>query len=128
MHLDRKHVLKVVLRDSIVILIGVPVVLAAVILYAEKGPFPWMPSAPWWLLAGLTGALLWQVGRLYRRHRREVSFWLNITWLISLHLAAWSVVLRRLPERGLGFWMMMGGMGEVALFVLVLQKLGYDPG
>jgi len=109
---------------GIAILIGVAVV-GAIVLYAEIGPFAWMPSIRWWGLAASTGVLFWTTVTQYRRHWRQRSFWLTMTWLTALHLAAWSVVLAKVSVWGL-LWFLPPLLVEAALLVLVLPKLGYD--
>jgi hypothetical protein len=119
--LTRKHLFEL----TVEILIGVALV-AVVILYTEVGPFPWMPSVRWWGLAGTTGLLLWFAIRRYRRHWRQRSFWLNLTWLTALHLATWAVVLANVTVWGL-LWFVPPLTVEAGLLVLVLHGLGYDP-
>jgi hypothetical protein len=120
MSLTRKRVLGVLVE--VLIALGL---VAGVILYAEFGPFTWMPSARWWCLAAMTGLLLWRAIRRYRRHWPKRSFWLNLTWLTALHLTAWSIVLTRAHVWGL-IWFVPPIVVEAGLLVLALHKLGYD--
>ena len=119
MPLIRKRVLEYILA----VLIGVAVV-AAVILYAEFGPAPWMPSVRWWGLAAMTVLLFWFTLPTYRRHWTRRSFWLNIAWLTTLHIAAWSIVLAKAAVWGL-LWFVPPTAVEAALLMVVLHKLGY---
>src|SRR5207302_11476344 len=96
MSLTRKRIIEL----AIEVLIGLGLV-AGVILYAEFGPVTWMPSVRWWGLAGMTSLLLWGVLGRYRQHWRRSSFWLHIAWLTAIHLAAWSILLVRVSEWGL---------------------------
>lgn len=121
MHLSRRRVFEIIVE----VLIGLGLV-TAVLLYAKFGPFPWMPSLRWWGLAGITGLLFGRAVTRYRRHWREPHFWLNVTWLLALHLSAWSILLARIREWGL-LWFVPPGVVEAALLVVVLHKLGYDP-
>jgi hypothetical protein len=125
MHVDRGRFLKAALRDTIVVLIGVPVVIASVILYAKTEPHPWMPSRRWWDLAAITGALVWVATRAYRRYWRQPSFWLTIVAITAVHLAVWSIVLTNVAEWPSG-WGFLGLTVEAPLFLLALRKLGYD--
>ena len=110
---------KRIFEYALAVLLGVALV-AAVILYAELGPIPWMPSVRWWGLAGITVLLL----PTYRRYWAQCSFWMHIAWLTALHIAAWSVVLTKVSVWGL-LWFVPPTVVEVALLVLVLHKLGY---
>src|SRR5438105_4352262 len=121
MRLTRKRVFEL----GIEVAIGLALV-AAVILYAEIGPVPWMPSLRWWGLTGNTGLLLWLAIRRYRRHWRERSFWLTLAWLTGLHLTAWSLLLAHIPAWGL-VWFVPPVVLEAGLLVLLLHRLGYDP-
>lgn len=121
MHSALKRVLEIVVE----VLIGVALV-AAVLLYAEIGPFPWMPSVRWWGLAGITGLLFGGAVKRYRHEWRERSFWLHLTWLLVLHVAAWSILLAKVGDWGL-LWFVLPAVAEASLLVLVLHKLGYDP-
>jgi len=125
MHVDRRRFLKAALRDTIVVLIGVPVAVASVILYVQTEPHPWMPSRRWWDLAAVTGALVWVAVRAYRRCWRQTSFWLALVGLTAVHLAVWSIVLRNVAEWSSG-WGFLGLTVEVPLFLLSLRKLGYE--
>src|SRR5216117_2476998 len=120
MPLTRKRVVELLVE----VLIGLGLV-AGVLLYAEVGPFAWMPSDRWWCLAAMTAYLLWSVVRRYRHHWPNGSFWLTITWLTALHLTAWSVVLTRAPVWGL-LWFVPPIVAEGGLLVMALDKLGYD--
>jgi len=107
------------------ILIGLAAV-ASVILYADLGPVSWMPSLRWWGLAALTVILLSVMLPQYRRQWAQRSFWLHIAWLTIVHIAGWSIVLAKASVWGL-LWFLPPMMVEGALFVLVLDKLGYGP-
>jgi len=120
MHLTRKRVFEL----AIEVLIGLALV-AAIILYAEIGPLPWMPSQRWWGLAGMTGVLLWTAVKRYRRHWRDGSFWRHLTWLTALHLTVWSVLLANVTVWAL-LWFVPPIVVEGGLLVLALHKLGYD--
>jgi hypothetical protein len=119
MPLTRKRIPDLLLE----VLIGLGLV-GVVILYAEVGPFAWMPSARWWGLAAMTGLLLWTVVKRFRRHWPKPSFWLNLTWLTALHLTAWSIVLLRATVWGM-LWFVPPTVVEGGLLVLALHKLGY---
>ena len=120
--INRKRVVDFV----VYVLIGLAMV-GAVILYAEIGPFAWMPSVRWWGLAGLTALLGLQTARTFRRSWRRRSFWLWLTGLVGVHLLAWAMVLRSAAEWGL-LWFVPPTIIEAALFVLALNKLGFDVG
>ena len=109
---------------ALAVVIGLALV-AAVILYAEIGPFRWMPSIRWWGLAGITAILIGYTARDYRRHWRRRSFWLHMAWLTAAHLAVWSIVLANVSVWGL-LWFVPPLFVEAGLLVLILHKLGYD--
>jgi peptidoglycan/LPS O-acetylase OafA/YrhL len=119
MPLTRKRVIDF----GIYVLIALALV-GAVILYAEIGPFSWMPSLRWWCLAGLTAMLFGYAVRERRRHWRQASFWLNLAWLGALHLTGWGIVLTKAPLWGT-LWFVPPIVVEAGLLALVLHKLGY---
>ena len=96
---------------------------AAVILYAEVGPFSWMPSLRWWGLAGITGLFFWEAAKLYRRFWRHLSFWLTLAGFFAVHVGAWAVLLLRVDQWGLA-WFLPPVFVEAGVLVLVLDRLG----
>src|SRR5512142_1141837 len=117
MPITRKRLLEL----GVEILVGLAVV-GAVILYAEIGPFAWMPSVRWWGLAGNTALLIWVTVKGFRKSWPRRSFWLALTGLLCLHLLAWSIVLRSTVEWGL-LWFVPPMIIEAGLFVITLHKL-----
>ena len=118
--LSRRRLLEL----TIEVLIALALV-AVVILYAEFGPFSWVPSIRWWGLAGMTGAGAWTAITEYRQAWRQGGFWLTLTGLLSVHSLAWTLVLLRTPVWPL-IWFAIPVPIEGAVFVLVMDKLGYD--
>jgi hypothetical protein len=101
-------------------------IVAAIILYAEVGHFPWMPSVRWWGLAVITGLLFWILASQYRPYWQRRSLWVMLAGLLVLHLCAWTVVLVKASKWGL-VWFVPPAVIEGAAFVLVLDKLGFHP-
>ena len=97
----------------------------AVILYAYIGPFQWMPGLRWWFFAAMTGVVFWYAVVEFRRHWRRRPFWLHVSWLAALHVAAWSIVLATVPVWPT-LWFLPAFVIEPALLVLILHKLGYS--
>ena len=114
---------KRIVEYVVAILIGVGVV-GAVILYAEVGPFAWMPSLRWWGLAANTALLVWVTLKSFRRYWHQRSFWLTMTAFICIHLLAWSAVLLSASEWGL-LWFLPPLIIEAGLLVLAMHKLGF---
>ena len=121
MGLSRRRLLELALE----VLVGLGIV-AAVILYTEIGPFSWMPSAHWWVLAGMTALLVWTTINHYRHAWRRPGFWLGIAGLLTVHCVAWTVVILRTGAWGL-IWFVPPTILEAVIFVSVLIKLGYGP-
>jgi O-antigen/teichoic acid export membrane protein len=97
-------------------------VAVAIILYAAIGPFPWMPSVRWWSLAGTTAIVFWVAVKQYRRYWRRFSFWLNVSGLLAIHVLIYTLVLLRVPEWRL-LWFVPPSVVEAGLLVLILHKL-----
>ena len=121
MGLSRRRLLELALE----VLIGLGLV-AAVILYAEIGPFSWMPSAHWWVLAGMTALLAWTSVKYCRHSWRRPGFWFVTAGLLGVHCVAWTLVLLTTADWGL-FWFVPPTLIEAALIGFVLIKLGYGP-
>lgn len=97
---------------------------AGVILYAQLGPFNWMPSARWWGLAAISALVFWTAARRYRAYWRRMSFWFALASLLALHLAAWTLVLAWASRWGL-FWFAPAGVLEAAALVWMLDEVGF---
>lgn len=119
MPLTRKRLLTLFLE----VLVGLGMV-AAVILYAEFGPFSWMPSARGWLVACLTALLFGGAIKEYRREWRRPQFWLCVAGLLSVHVGTWVTVLLRTPDFPfLGFVPFF--VAEAAGLVWLLHRIGF---
>ena len=103
------------------ILCGLAVV-GAIVLYAEVGPFSWMPSTRWWSLAGTTALVFWVGVQPYRRYWHQFSFWSKVAGLLAVHLLGYTVVLLKVPEWRL-LWFVPPSVVEGGLLVLILDKL-----
>lgn len=114
-----------VLTLLVEVLIGLAMV-TGVYLYAEFGPFSWMPSARWWGLAGITALLFWLGARRYRVYWRRRGFWLALARFLTLHLSAWTLILIWVPGWPL-FWFAPAVVLEAAPFVWVLDRAGFHP-
>ncbi len=117
--LTRKHVVEL----GVEVLIGLAFV-AAVILYADIGPFRWMPSVRWWVLAGTTAALPWLAAKQYRRHRRRLSFWLTLAGLLAIHVSVWSAVILTTESFAL-IWFAIALPFEGVVVAWTLEKAGF---
>jgi hypothetical protein len=95
---------------------------AAILLYAAVGPFAWMPSVRWSSLAGTTIIIFWVAVRQYRKYWRRFSFWLNVTGLLIIHLFVYTLVMLKVPEWRL-LWFVPPSVVETGVLVLVLHKL-----
>ena len=114
-------------RELAVMVLIACAVVALVLLYADRGPVAWMPSARWWGLAGITGLMLWHSVVNYRRHWRRPLFWLHVGLFTALHLIAWVAVLTKATEWPL-LWFVPAGVVETAALIFLLHKLGYGLG
>lgn len=115
--MTRKTILVLLLE----ILVGLAVA-GAIIVYAAAGPFSWMPSVRWWSLAGTTALIFWAVVKQFRHQWHRPSFWLEVAGLLAVHLVAYTVVLLRVPEWHL-LWFVPVGVAEAGVLILVLAKV-----
>lgn len=79
--------------------------------YVTYGPVSWMPSLPWWGLAGETGVLFGYVAKALRPYWRIGRFWVGFLGLLAAHLVVLVVVLLRVEHFGL-LWFVFIGYGE----------------
>jgi hypothetical protein len=119
MRLTRRHIIEL----GVEVLVALALV-AAAIFYAEIGPFPWMPSVRWWMLATTTATLVWLAAKQYRAHRRRLSFWLTLAALVAIHVSVWSVMILRTESFGL-LWFVVAAPVEGAVVVFTLEKAGF---
>lgn len=115
--MNRKRILALLLE----ILLGLALA-GAIIGYAVAGPFSWMPSMRWWSLAGTTALIFWAVVKQFRHHWRLLSFWLKVAALLTVHLLAYTVVLLKVPDWRL-VWFVPLSVVEGGVLVLVLGKV-----
>lgn len=116
-----KRVLVLMLKIILLIMAGIAVA-AALLFYAAVGPFAWIPSVRWWSLAGTTVLVFWAVVKQFRRHWQRVSFWVEVGGLLGIHLFAYTILLLRVPEWRL-LWFVPVSVVEGGLLVLVLAKV-----
>jgi hypothetical protein len=107
------------------VLIALAAVVGPVLVYAEFGDLPWMPTARWWMLAVLTGALFWDATTRYRRYRSQRWFWLTLGGFFTIHICTWTVVLLKVREWGL-LWFVPPAALEAAILVLILNTLALN--
>jgi hypothetical protein len=105
------------------VVIVLALVVGPVLVYAEFGPIPWMPSARWWGLATVTGLLFWDATTTYGRYRSQPWFWLTLGVFFSIHICAWTLVLLQAREWGL-LWFVPPAALEAALLVLLINTVG----
>lgn len=82
---------------SIEILVGIAITIS-IILYADHGPFPWMPHRKWINFAVLSSAIFGVPVWWYRRYWKRTLFWLAFITLLSLHLIGYSIFLSHVKE------------------------------
>ena len=76
----------------------------------------------WIGLAGATAVTFWYPVRRYRRYWGHLSFWLKVVALLAVHLLGYTVLLLRIPEWRL-LWFVPPSVVEGGVLVLVLNKL-----
>jgi hypothetical protein len=107
------------LRDlGLEALFGLAVV-AAIVLYAEFGPSHWIPSIRWWGFMGETVVLFGYVGRGMRPYWRNGRFWAGFLGFLSAHLVVYTVVLLRVQQFSLLWFVFIGYLEWVALAYLL---------
>ena len=121
MPLTPRRIASISLKIMLVILAGFAVAWA-LLSYAPARPVPWVPSVRWWSLVATTGVVFWVAVKRYRHYWRRPSFWLKVTGLLVIHLLAYSVVLVKVPEWRL-LWFVPPSVIEGGVLVLVLNKL-----
>ena len=99
---------------------------AGVLLYADHGPLPWMPSAGWWMLAGMTALLFWRTIVVFRSNWPQRTFWASVAGLFVVHLLVWVILIKRIPELR-PIWFIPAFAVELALFILCLNEMGFRP-
>ena len=120
MPLSARRIFIVLAKTTAVMLAGL--VLASLLLwYAPVRPLPWVPSIRWWSLAGTTAVVFWVAVKQYRRHWHRPSFWLKVSGLLALHLLAYVVILIKVPEWRL-LWFVPPSVIEGGVLVLLLDK------
>jgi hypothetical protein len=84
--------------------------------------------ARWFGFCVWTGILIWIICRQYRSHLGQASFWAAFCVLIALHVAVFTVVLRKYPEWRLA-WFPLVAILEIPLIAvavgLVIQRRRY---
>src|SRR5690349_10546831 len=88
--------------------------------------FPGESSAKWWTLAAMTALLVWIVAQSFRRDWRKPAYWLHMSWLVALHIGAWTIVLVNVPVWG-ALWYTPPLVVEAMAFVVAFHKLGFNP-
>lgn len=73
----------------------------------------------WFGLCFWTGFLVWLLCRQYRSHLWQTRFWFVFVNLLLVHVAAFTAILRRYPDWGLG-WFMLPVMFEAPFMALIL--------
>ena len=94
------------------VLIGVPVFVSV-----QTGIV--IPSR-WFGLCYWTGFLIWIICRQYRSNLRQASFWVALSILLALHVAAFAVVLRMFPEWRMA-WFTLVAIVEIPLMAMALE-------
>lgn len=102
-------------------LVGLAVV-AAILLYATYGHVRWIPSLRWWGLAGETGVVFGYVAKALRPYWRLGRFWAGLLGLLTAHVVVLAVVLLRVQQFGL-LWFVFIGYGEWVGLVYVFDLL-----
>jgi hypothetical protein len=90
-------------------------VVAAIFLYAEFGPFHWIPSIRWWGFVGETVVLFGYVGRAMRPYWRNGRFWAGFLGFLTAHSVVYTVVLLRVEQFPLLWFVFIGYLEWVAL-------------
>ena len=114
------------IRDlGLEVLAGLAVV-AAIIAYAEVGPFRWMPGLRWWGFIGETAVLFGYVARAMRSYWRNTRFWAGFLGFLAAHSVVYVTVLLRVEQFPLLWFVFIGYLEWVALAYLLGLLLGDD--
>jgi len=107
------------IRDlGLEVLAGLAVV-AAIIAYAEVGPFRWMPGLRWWGFIGETVVLFGYVARAMRSYWGNTRFWAGFLGFFAAHSVAYVIVLLRVEQFGLLWFVFIGYAEWLALAYLL---------
>ena len=97
-------------------------VVAAILAYAEYGPVTSMPAVRWWGFAGETVILFGYMLRATRQYWRYRRFWVGYIAFLGLHSLGYIMVLMRVEEWPL-MWFVIVGFGEWVALAYVLDLL-----
>ena len=117
--------LRRVLDLGIAVAVAVGIV-GGVLLYAEFGPFTWMPGVRWFQFAGATALVFGITIKEYRRHWRHPRFWVTIGGLFAVHAAVYCIALARSPNWRL-IWFLLPMVAEGFALVWILKAFGFQP-
>ena len=76
----------------------------------------------WFGFCVWTSLLIWFVYRHCKRNRRDTKFWLAFAGLLVVHVMAFIVVLRAVPDWGLG-WFVPVFLVEAPIMVVLLETV-----
>lgn len=116
--MNTRRILTVLLEVSF----GLAVV-AGVIVYAELGPFSWMPSIRWWGLGISTAGTFGYALQWCKRYWRLPRLWLTFIALLLVHSVIYVVVLLNVQEWRL-MWFAFIGTAEFFIIAPILDSAG----
>jgi hypothetical protein len=100
-------------------------VAAVVVFFPQQFGYVFGEHAGWFALAAFTALTFWRVALFFRRSWRQVRFWLALLGLMTLHTAAYVLILRSVTPWPL-IWFALVSIVEIPSLGALLHALGFE--